>query len=667
MRLVATLVCAVFVAPLMLGTPGPAAIAHAAATSVESRALLSRADKRTFRLAFSAGHRNNWRRAFRYARKGRDPLATKVLRWFHMTRPGARVSFSEITEFIEANPDWPSQDNLARRAEEAMTDRLPKDRILAWLKKHPPLTTDGGVMLGAALIATGRKTEGAAVIRNTWVEGDFGRRQERNFLRRYRKLLRGEDHWDRLDRLLWDGKFRQARRTMNRVPSGEAKLARARMALRLYRGGVDWALRRVPEGLKRDPGLLYERLKWRRRKDRIDDAVEILLNPPRDLIRPEKWWSERAAMVRPLLARGRVADAYRIVREHQLSTGANFAEAEWLAGWIALRFLNKPREALGYFQRLYRAVRFPISRARAAYWAGRAPEVANDHAAARQWYGRAAALGNTFYGQLAAERTDPAAATAVTASDNETEPAPEAIRRFEAREETRIVRILDQLGEEKLVRRFMTRLARLSDDAEHQTLVGRLALSINRRDLAVRVARHAYRKGVHLPSLAYPVIAMPDGRPERGLLLAVARQESNLYAKAKSGAGALGLMQLMPRTARAVARDLRVRYSRSRLTRDPDYNIRLGRAYLRELLKRFDGSYVLSIAAYNAGPNAVRRWIRNLGDPRAVDFNAIDWIEMIPYRETRNYVQRVMENLQVYRRKLSEKNLAYSLESDLAR
>ena len=213
----------------------------------------------------------------------------------------------------------------------------------------------------------------------------------------------------------------------------------------------------------------------------------------------------------------------------------------------------------------------------------------------------------------------------------------------------------------------MTRLARLSDDAEHQTLVGRLALSINRRDLAVRVARHAYRKGVHLPSLAYPVIAMPDGRPERGLLLAVARQESNLYAKAKSGAGALGLMQLMPRTARAVARDLRVRYSRSRLTRDPDYNIRLGRAYLRELLKRFDGSYVLSIAAYNAGPNAVRRWIRNLGDPRAVDFNAIDWIEMIPYRETRNYVQRVMENLQVYRRKLSEKNLAYSLESDLAR
>lgn len=625
---------------------------------------LTTRESRNWRDAFTATERGRWRRARRAAGKGRDKLLAKIHRWFHLIQPNARIPFAEIAAFVEANPNWPDQDKLARRAEESMTAALPRRAVLDWFAQHPPLTTDGGIILGTALIDSGRRAEGYAVIRNTWVEGGFGRKQTRAFLKRYRKLLRGEDHRDRLDRLLWDRSYREARRMLSKVPAGDRALAQARMRLHLFRGGVDWAIRRVPKNLRNDPGLLYERMRWRRRKKRLEEAVEILVKPPRDLVRPEKWWRERSALARPLLADGRAKLAYRIVSDHRLSTGREFAEAEWLSGWIALRFTKQPKVAFKHFERMYGTVRYPISRARAAYWSGRASASAGDKATAAGWYARAAEFDTTYYGQLAAERMVDAVESMPPI---EPKPNAESLARFGQNELARAVVLLDALGRDKLVRRFIHRLARQSNEAVHKLLVGRLALAIGRKDLGVRVARHAYRKGIQLPSLAYPMVQMPSGKPERGLLLAVARQESNMDPSAKSSAGALGLMQLMPRTAREVSRSLRIRYSRARLTQDPAYNIRLGRAYLGRLLNRFDNSYILSIAAYNAGPNAVRRWVRKNGNPSRVDFDAIDWIEMIPYGETRNYVQRIMENLQVYRRRLGVATLAQSLEDDLAR
>ncbi len=624
--------------------------------------LLSKIDTVIYRQAFDKAKRGKWSSVERIARRATERLPAKVLTWLNMTQPGNGYSFAAIREFIADNPDWPDQNLLRRRAEEAINGKVPTEEVLAWFAKRPPMTTDGMVAMTAALLATGDTAGARTMARRTWIEGNFGRKQENRFLRRYRKLLTRNDHMARLDRLLWNGRHRPAQRMMRRVDKEYHPVVIARIRLRRYRGGVDWAIRRVPDNLLNDPGFLYERLRWRRRKGRDDGVLEILNNPPEDMVRPEIWWRERALVARRLLVKGLFAEAYRVVGEHGLQAGRSYAEAEWLAGWIALRFLHDGKDALARFERLYKAVKYPISRARAAYWAGRAADALNRKAAAEKWFAIAARFDTTYYGQLAALRQNPNALPRMTP-----EPRPDGtdIAAFNRLELVRVALMLDQLGHDDMLRPFLTRLAELSDDAVHKVLAGRLALALGRTDLGVRIARQAHREGTRLITLAYPIIDMPKGSPERAMLLSIARQESNFEPNARSPAGARGLMQLMPATARAVSRMIKTRYSRTRLTSDPAYNIRLGRAYLAGLMNQYGGSYVLSIAGYNAGPGTVRRWLNTLGDPRLDDVDVIDWIELIPYSETRNYVQRVLENLQVYRRRLNSTRMAFSLEYDL--
>lgn len=625
--------------------------------------LLSKADKRICRSAFRAADKAHWHTVRRLVRQAKDPLPGKVLRWLYLSRSGTPAAFEEIAAFIEANPDWPGQDRLARQAERAIGRKVSHERALAWFHRHPPTTTAGRAAFGAALIDTGRVAEGESVLRDAWIGGTFYRRAERAFLKHHGKLLAPEHHLARLDRLLWERRYREARRMLGRVDAGTRALVKARMALRLSSPDVDRLIAGVPQALKRDPGLLYERMRWRRHHNRIDSALEILAAPPEDLVRPEKWWRERRIIVRKLLAKKRAQDAYRVIVDHGMLSGPDFAEAEWMAGWVALRFLDRPREALVHFERMHGVVSFPISLARAAYWAGRAAEASKDQQRMLAWFEKAAGFEATYYGQLARGRLGPRAAPiAVEPTTGDTDFA--AFRKAEL---ARAAILLDQLGRGRLMHRFVDRLVEISDKPADLAMTARLAVAIGRVHLGVRVGRLAYRKGVLLRSHGYPVIAMHGSLPEQGLALAVACQESSMNTRAKSSAGARGVMQLMPRTARAVARKLRVKYSRRRLTREPAYNFRLGRAYLRQLLRSYRGSYVLTIAAYNAGPKAVNRWVRNIGDPREAKFDAVDWVEMIPYGHTRNYVQRVLANLQTYRHRLGDNQVAQSLQGDLSR
>lgn len=627
--------------------------------------LLSSADKERYKAAFKDAGKSRWSQAKRKSAAAENPLPGKVIRWLEMTRRGANVSFKSYIQFIEANPHWPRQHMLRQRAEEAIRFSTPTEDILAWFAKHEPVTTDGRVMLGRALLKAGLREEAAEVLRAAWVEGAFGRKQERQFVAGYRHMLTREDHLRRMDRLLWDGHRHQAARMLNLVPSEIRALATARIRLRRNRRSVGDVLRRVPDDLTSHPGLLYERLRWRRRRGRVDEALEILESPPLDLVRPDLWWDEREIVTRRVLERGEAARAYELARDHRLEYGADYAEAEWLAGWIALSFLKQPAKALVHFERLYEVVRYPISLARGAYWAARAEEALGNTFGAREWYSKAAEFNLTYYGQLAAARID----AENLPSDPSERPQPNAghIAAFNAHELVRVVLQLDELGQGRYMRSFFDRITEVFDEPEMQVLAGRLALSLDRPDLAVRLARRAYRRGEALTAAGYPVIDVPDGGPEQALLLSITRQESNFKTRARSPSGARGLMQLMPATARAMARKVRVKYSRARLTRDPEYNLKLGRAYISWLLRRYDGSYVLSIAAYNAGPVAVNRWVREHGDPRTPQIDPLDWVEMIPYKETRNYVQRVLENLHVYRQRLSEQQIAYSLHQDLTR
>ncbi|MBT5047297.1 MAG: lytic transglycosylase domain-containing protein [Rhodospirillaceae bacterium] len=628
-------------------------------------AVLSASDRSKYKTAFKAAARSNWGLARRWARRARNPLPRKVLKWREMLQQGNGYGFSEIVRFVDRNPDWPKLSDLRDRAEEAIDETTPTKQVIDWFAKRPPRTTDGMIAHGQALISRGQKAEGSDLLRRAWIHGRFNRRAERLFMRQYRKRFTRQDHWKRLDQLLWKGHHRSARRMLRRVTKGQRALGLARIALRRRSGGVDGAISRVPEALRRDPGLLYERLRWRRRKARDLDAMEILRNPPENMGRPELWAKERAIIARRLLAKGHISDAYKAVRDHKLNAThrARFAEVEWLTGWIALRFLSDPAEARARFQNLYEGVKFPVSRARAAYWTGRAAKAMKDEAIAAQWFERAALFPTTYHGQLSVLALN----QKIHLPPPPARPKNSAVKKFKTHELAKIARVLQEIGQKRHVKTFLVQLGRINPSSAYKVLAGELAQSIGRPDLGVWVARYAQREGAMLPSIGYPLYAMPDKSPERALLLAVARQESNFDTSAVSHAGARGVMQLMPATARRVARQYRMRYSRSRLNSDPTYNVELGRRYLRDMIDKFSGSYVLAVAAYNAGPNAVRRWLRRNGDPRNGIDDPIDWIELIPYRETRDYVQRVMGNLQIFRNRLKPGRVVMTLDRDLRR
>ncbi len=460
---------------------------------------LSATDMQLYRKAFAAADRADWRRVWRITRKAENPLPAKVLRWLYLSRRGTPAGFEEIAGFVAANPDWPSQDRLVRQTEKAINGKIPAEKLLAWFTQHPPVTAAGGKALGSALIASGRIDEGEAILRDTWIGGNFNSRDERAFLKRFGGLLNSEHHSRRLDRLLWDGKYYQIVRAMRRVDPDEHALARARLSLRRSSPDVDEAIASVPEHLLGHPGLLYERFRWRRRKGKFDGAMAILADLPPDLIRPDKWWYDRRIVARRLVTRKRPKDAYRIIRDHGLSPGPKFAEAEWFAGWIALRFLELPDDALKHFERMHGAVNYPVSRARAAYWAGRAAEAKNDENKARRWYQTAAKFGAVFYGQLAGGR----AHLANRSETPEPVPSEEAFHRFTKTELARAAILLDQLRRPRQVRKIIDRIAQLSDEPEHLAMTARLAIKLGRIELGVRVSRYAYRRGVHLSSTGY--------------------------------------------------------------------------------------------------------------------------------------------------------------------
>ena len=622
------------------------------------------------RTALAAAKAGQWKAARRAVTKARHPLPAKIIRWMDFRRTGTRVYFEDVGRFVALNQDWPEQDLLRRRAEEMISDKTPDSLILTWFSRFPPVSTDGKVRYGTALRAAGVEQAGWEILRDAWLTGNFGKGSEKRFYRRYRKLLSRDDNRQRLDRLLWEGRYWPARRMLWKVNAKQRALGEARLVLMSMRGNADRAIAKIPAHLKDDPGLIYERLRWRRRKG-LDTASEFLATVPFDLVYPAKWWDERSIIARRILRKGHVSEAYRLVKEHGIHRqhAAAFAEAEWTAGWLALRFLAEYETAWLHFATMYNAVRYPISRARGAYWAARAASALKRPKEAAVWLRKAANHPTTYYGQLAAARLGGDKSVWLPP-----DPIPdfETLEEFDGHELVQVVRLFAQIGAEDQLRPFIRALANVDGSAAWRTLTASLARRHGRPDLALGVAKSMGREGRTLIGAGYPTVKVPrkvnankKPLPEQPLVLAVIRQESAFQPEAKSHAGARGLMQLLPRTARNVAKGLKLRYSKTRLTKEPAFNLTLGQAYLGDLIKEFNGSYVLALAAYNAGPGRARRWLKTNGDPRESVTQAIDWIELIPFEETRNYIQRVMEGLQVYRGRLNGARMAITLDRDL--
>ena len=617
------------------------------AVAADAEPALSPAGEAALRDAFAAAERGDWDAANRAAQTNGDALAVKILAWIDYQREDGDATFAELTAFVDANEPWPSMHGLCRIAERRIDANVDDATLLAWFARQPSLTAEGAFAHAAALRRAKRPTEAVRLAPRSWIERDFQEVAiENHFYRLFKSELGDAYHAARLDRQLWSDSVTEAGRMLRRVSRGQRALTEARIALMQKTPGVDGAIRRVPAALRTHPGLWFERMRWRRRKDKDAAALEILGSPHAGLGRPDRWFDEREQLAHRALAEARPKDAYRAITGHTMWRGADFARGEYLAGWIALTLLGDATRAYSHFGVLYAGVRLPLSLARAAYWSGRAAAEMGDAAATQDWFETAVRHPTTYYGQMALRQLNPSIPEPSPPAD----PTVAQRASFDADELVSVVRILAALGKDDMSTPFLYELGRRAQSGAERALAAELAAEVGRHKQAINIAKRALQFGESLDAYSYPLPQFEiDVGADPALAMALMWQESSFEADATSPAGALGLMQLMPSTARIMAKEVGTKFRAGALIDDPSYNVRLGVAYLEQMLDRFGGSYVLALAAYNAGPGRTDGWIKTYGDPRDSAIDPVDWVELIPYSETRNYVQRVIEAVPFYR------------------
>jgi len=602
---------------------------------------------------------SDWDTARKRAAKVSETIAPEIIDWYYL-RAG-QGNFAEYEQFLTENADWPGLAKVARKGEAVMPANLSASRILAYFAERAPQTGTGVLRLASAL----PQAEGQAAITAAWRNMELSEAERVIFLENHEGLL-APHHASRLEALLWDGNRSAARAMLPLVSTGERALANARLALQEDRNGVDALIKAIPQNLQSNAGLAYDRFNWRAKKGYTDSAIELLLersSSEASLGIPEKWASRRRTYARRAMRGGDNDLAYRLASQHHLTTGSSYADLEWLSGYLSLRKLNQPSRALTHFRRFRADIASPISMGRAGYWLGEAQVALGNTQAAYDAFSMGANFQTSFYGQLAASRInqppDPRLSGAEFPPDWTKAP-------FLAHDSVRAGVLFFFAGEQGRARQFLTHEAETLPLRE-QAALAQLMLDLDETHIALRIAKTAARTGSVLADPYYPLhgLAEFEGAVAPELALAIARQESEMNPSARSPVGALGLMQVMPATARSVARGLGISYSGNRLSGDWEYNARIGTTYLNDMLERFDGSLLLAAAAYNAGPHRADRWIRDYGDPRRESINTVDWIESIPFRETRNYVMRVLEARFTYTARLSGEVGPLTLAADL--
>ena len=605
--------------------------------------------------------KNQWSTALSLSKKAKDKSIYNFIKWRHLLTTGNQASFYDYMAFIKNNEDYPRISRIKYLAEHKLsTDRISPKKIIDWFGPNEPLSGFGKLILGESFIKTGDIEKGTSLIKDGWITADLNRSNMKFFRKRYKKYLNASDYINRADYLAWEGKSWDFKRMLRYLPKDYELLYTARQILMSKSYGVDNAIKNVPTKLKNDAGLNYDRLKWRRKRGRVDDSLEIIFkvrNNKDYLVRPDKWWTERAIMVRALIYKKKYESAYKVASKHTLDKSPEFAEAEWMSGWIALSFLNDPILAIDHFNNFYQNVGYPISLSRGAYWLARSYEKIGDKKQSKEWYEEATKYLTTYYGQLAHLKIKPNENFELKEQQKVTD---EYREYFYKKDLVKIVHLLDELDKDKYTKNILKHLANDNINDGSEILAAELASNISRYDFAIQISKLAsYEKRFH-NDFNYPIIATPDyvnGRkiPETAFILSLIRQESEFDMTANSHAGAQGLMQLMPYTAKLVSKQAKLPYSKSRLTSDPEYNINLGSHYIAGLILQYDGAYPFATAAYNAGPKRVKYWKKINKDPQKNQVDFVDWVELIKFKETRNYVQRVMENYNVYRYILEKK------------
>jgi soluble lytic murein transglycosylase len=586
-----------------------------------------------------------------------DKIVKTALEWVALRSFPREAGFDRLQAFMQAHPAWPALDWLKKRSEESLFgDRKSSPLIKAYFSGVDPETPAGKLALARALTDDGKTTEAAALVRAVWREADLNAQLEAKVRSDFGSYLDKADHQFRADRLLYKGETASAFRAAALVGPDVLALAKARAAV-MDEAPSDKLLAKVPPGLRTDPGFLFAQIHKLRHADKVRAAADILLAAPRDpllLVDGDAWWTERRLVARKLLDQNDAATAYKLCAEHSAMSHEMKIEAEFHAGWIALRFLNDPVRAAVHFDTLAKLAETPMSRARAAYWQGRAAEAssAGDAAAtALAYYEQAASHPATYYGQLARGKLG-LTALPIRTIQNEA-------KGDERNDSIKVIELLYAEGEKDLAAPLVFEAGHHLADESQVAALASLVASQHDAHLSLNAGKIISQRGMPIDTLAFPDYGVPPYVPLQNsaapsVVYSVARQESAFDPQAESPAGAKGLMQMILSTAKRTAQRAGVAFDAKRLLTDAAFNAQLAARHLGELLAEQKGSYILTFAAYNAGGKHVKEWLDAYGDPRKPGVDAVDWVERIPFTETRNYVQRVIENLNVYQVRLGE-------------
>ncbi len=604
-------------------------------------------DASDMRAALALSDRDDYTGA---ALRAPDGVGREIVEWQRL-RAG-QGTLGDYESFIATHPDWPGMPYLHAQGEAAAADAQPPARVTAYFARDRASTAAGATALVRAQMAAGMAAEAAKAARTAWTTMRFSAAEETALLTLQPKALAAGAE-ARLDMLLWDGRLAEAKRMIARVGPDWQALGIARIALQENGAGVNALIGVVPQRLAADPGLAYDRFAWRLRKGLTDGALALIGErsvSAMALGRPEAWAGARLRLAYDLLDQGKVREAHALAAAHHLTSGSAYADLEFLSGFIALRKLGESKTALTHFQRLKAGVSTPISLARADYWQGRANEALGRKDAARAAYTAGAAFQTAYYGLLCAEKLGRSLDQSLLGDARAADWRGAA---FAGTSTLAAARLLADAGDRALAKRFFLQIAE-GQDATGLAQLADLVLSLDEPHIAVLIGKAAASRGIIIPRAYFPVVAMvPDRLPvSRALALSIARRESEFDPRVVSHAGARGLMQVMPGTAKMMADRTAQTYALARLTGDPAYNVTLGSAYLAQLVEEFGPAVALVASGYNAGPGRPRRWIKEFGDPRDRGTDVVDWVETIPYAETRTYVMRVVESLVIYRARL---------------
>jgi soluble lytic murein transglycosylase len=597
-----------------------------------------------------------------------DPLARKLVEWVILRSEDGTNDFSRYSAFINANPSWPSILLLRRRAEAALWQE-PTDpqAVIAFFANDQPRSANGHFALARALLARGDVPHASAILHEAWRGNAFSSDLEGQARETFGGLITPADDAARMDARLYAEDEDAALRAARHLDAVAMAVAKARIAVIDQAGNAKSLLEAVPENARREPGYQFSRIQWLRRSDKIVEAAQLLLavaHDPERLGDVDQWWIERRLVARKLLDLGNTRLAYEVVDAAALPKDENYrAERHFTAGWIALRFLREPGAALSHFARIAEGVTNPITLARAFYWQGRAAEALGREQDARSFYRQAAYYPTAYYGQLARAKLGLNEITLRMVP----EPAPE----HRTLEIARVFEILYAIDERDLLAAMAADLGENATDTA--ALVGLAGIAGRHHDAraTLLIGKAALRRGLPFERYAFPDFGIPEYQQigpevEACVVYAIVRQESAFNPRVVSSANAIGLMQVTPAAGRDTAKRFNVTFDQRRLSQDVAYNAQLGTAELGNDIATWRGSYILAFVAYNAGPRRAKEWIEQYGDPRDPRIDPIDWIERIPISETRNYVQRVLENMQVYRA-LLENNPKLLIEADLRR